>query len=182
MWLTAAGWKTRGKFWRFKWSFAMTTGVWCMLINRWGGKYACCWWREKKGKKKCEWQKLVRQRSPRYQKVTKFASPHKSPNRMWYMLQKVWFERLCIWYKGKEIGTILHMLWQHVRVFFFWQGEEGQALSLWHLQWIPGKFLCLCLFHPSKDTGHRMLNLHHKSPGTASASKGIADNQTGTSD
>lgn len=36
MWLTAAGWKTPGKYWRFKWSFAMTTGAWCLLINRWG--------------------------------------------------------------------------------------------------------------------------------------------------
>lgn len=123
MWLTAASWKTRGKYWRFKWSFAMMTGAWCMLINRWGRKYAC-WWGEKKGKK-CEWQKLVRRHSPRYQKVTKFASPHKSPNRMWYMLQKVRLETHCIWYKGKEIGTILHMLWQQERLFFFFFFDEG---------------------------------------------------------
>lgn len=102
MWLTAASWKTRGKYWRFKWSFAMTTGAWCMLINRWGRKYAC-WWGEKKGKK-CEWQKLVRRHSPRYQKVTKFASPHKSPNRMWYMLQRFDLKRTAFDIKEKKLG------------------------------------------------------------------------------
>lgn len=101
----------------------MTTGAWCMLINRWGRKYACRW-REKK--EMCEWQKVVRQHSPRYQKVAKFASPHKSPNRMWYMLQKVRLETRCIWYKGKEIGTVLHMVWQQARFFFFLTREGGK--------------------------------------------------------
>lgn len=128
MWLTAAGWKTRGNYWRFKWSFAMTTGAWCMLINRWGRKYAC-WWREKKEK---VWVTETCQTAlTEISKVTKFASPHKSPNRMWYMLQKVWLETHRIWYKEKEIGTILHMLWQQARFFFFfWQGRGASFVSV----------------------------------------------------
>lgn len=46
--LTAAGWKTPGKYWGFKWSFAMTTGAWCLLINRCGRE-------EKGGRKKKAW-------------------------------------------------------------------------------------------------------------------------------
>lgn len=180
MWLTAAGWKTPGKYWRFKWSFAMTTGAWCLLINRWG--------REKK-EKKCEWQKLVRQRSPRYQKVTKFASPHKSPNRMWYMLQKVWLETRCIWYKGREIGTILHMLWRQARFFFFFfffdkgggasfvsvtptvnSWENSPSRSVWASSILQRTRAIGCWIYITKD--HELF----------SASKGITDDQTETSD
>lgn len=52
----------------------------------------------------------------KYQKVTKFASRHKSPNHMWYELQKVPLETRHTRYKGAEIGTILHMLRMQGRV------------------------------------------------------------------
>lgn len=132
MWLTAAGWKTPGKNWRFKWSFAMTTGAWCMLINRWGRKYAF-WWREKKGEKNVSDRNLSDSSHREIKKVAKFASPHKSPNPMWYMLQKVRVETRSIWYKGREIGTILHMVWQQARFFFFfffWQERRAGFVSV----------------------------------------------------
>lgn len=65
----------------------------------------------------------------KYQKVTKFASPHKSPNHMWYKLQKVWLETRRICHKEREIGTILHMLWLQGKVifFFFYKGRGGAS-------------------------------------------------------
>lgn len=47
----------------------------------------------------------------KYQKVPKFASPHKSPNHMWNELQKVRLERRRARDEGGEIGTILRVLW-----------------------------------------------------------------------
>lgn len=110
----------------------MTTGAWCMLINRWCRKYACL--RSEKKEKvwvtetcQTELTEISKKKS-----VTKFVSPHKSPNRMWYMLQKVWLEKRCIWYKGEEIGTILHMVWQQARFlfFFFWLGRGARFVSV----------------------------------------------------
>lgn len=121
LWLTVAGWKTPGKCWRFKWSFAMTTGAWCMLINRWGRKRTLVeggW-----GGKNASDRNLSDVRLGDIKK-SRFASPHKSPNRMWYMQQKVWLEKSSIWYKGEEIGTFLNTVWQPARFVFFDKGGE----------------------------------------------------------
>lgn len=132
MWLTAAGWKTPGKYWRFKWSFAMTTGAWCLLINRWG--------REKREKSVSD-RNLSDSAHRDIKKSQSLRSHTRAQIACGICYKRFELKRIAFDIKQEKLGQFSMCCGgkRDSSSPFFFVGGGGQALSLWHLRWIPEK-------------------------------------------
>lgn len=129
MWLTAAGWKTPGKYWRFKWSFAMTTGAWCLLINRWGGKG---------GRKSVSDRNLSDSAHRDIKKSQSLRSHTRAQIACGVRYKRFALKCIASDIKQEKLGQF-SICCGGKRDSYFFVGGGGQALSLWHLGWIPEK-------------------------------------------
>lgn len=172
--------KDTGKVLKIQIKFCHDDRAWCMLINRWGRKYACCWREKKENAWVTETCQAALTEISKSHKVCATTQEPKIACGICY--KRFDLKHIAFDIKEEKLGQFSICCGSKQDL---WQGRGGKLC----LCDTYGEFLrtfsvwvCLSLFHPSKNTSHRMLNLHHKRAWTVWATKGVTDDQTDTPD
>lgn len=156
MWLTAAGWKTRRKYRRFKWSFAMTSrGL--MYANQSMEQRRRVFGGERKRKQSVSERKLSDSAHQDIKKSQSLCRRTRAQIACGIRYKSFDLKSIASDIKGEKLGQFSVCRGSKLDFLFFfsvWQGR-GRSLFLWHLQW----FLCSVL---QRTRGRRMPDFHNK--------------------